>query len=286
MTVIDLDALPDPTAVRAAYLAAEPFPHAVIDGLLRPDAYRAAAASFPGVDGPHWTNYVHVNERKFGNPHPETWGAPLRDVADALMSPPFVRFLEELTGIDALLADPDFDGGGLHRSVDGGFLNVHADFTAHHSRPRWRRRVNVLLYFNEDWSPAYRGDLELWDSSMRQRVATVAPIANRMVVFSTDERSFHGHPEPLRLPPGAARRSLALYYFTEEQAVQPRSTAYRSRPGDGVRRPLIWADAQILRAYDRTKRRLGLSDDVASRLLGRVTPRRPRRIRTRPRDSR
>ena len=51
------------------------------------------------------------------------------------------------------MADDAMDGGGLHRSLAGGFLNVHADFTAHHSKPQWRRRVNLLLYLNPDLGP-------------------------------------------------------------------------------------------------------------------------------------
>ena len=37
----------------------------------------------------------------------------------------------------------------------GGFLNIHADFTVHPLKPAWRRRVNILLYFNEKWPEAY-----------------------------------------------------------------------------------------------------------------------------------
>jgi hypothetical protein len=39
-----------------------------------------------------------------------------------------IRFLEELTGIEKLIPDPHFTGGGLHQIVGGGSLDVHADF--------------------------------------------------------------------------------------------------------------------------------------------------------------
>ncbi len=41
-------------------------------------------------------------------------------------------------------------------------------------------------------------------------------MANRVLIFTTDGTSFHGHPEPMRCPEGVARRSLALYYFSVE----------------------------------------------------------------------
>jgi hypothetical protein len=67
-------------------------------------------------------------------------------VADELNSPEFVEWLSELTGIPGLIADTDLEGGGLHQSGRGGFLNIHADFTMHHYHKHWRRRVNLILY--------------------------------------------------------------------------------------------------------------------------------------------
>ena len=39
-------------------------------------------------------------------------------------------------------------------------------------------------------------------------------MCNRAVVFNTTDWSWHGHPEPLRCPPGWTRRSIALYYYS------------------------------------------------------------------------
>jgi hypothetical protein len=71
----------------------------------------------------------------------------------------------------------------------------------------------------------------------------------------------------MRCPEGVARRSLALYYFTREEDPMVRSTEYRARPGDGLHGVMIYADKQMLRGYDWAKRRLGVSDQTASRLL-------------------
>ena len=95
-----------------------------------------------------------------------------------------------------------------------------------------------------------------------------------MLLFTTDSHSYHGHPEALRFPPGKARRSLALYYFTIEDHVEHHSTDYRSRPGDGARGVLIYLDKKALAVYDALKRRLHLSDGVVSRTLGALSRRR------------
>ncbi len=160
------------------------------------------------------------------------------------------------------MADPSLEGAGLHQTRAGGFLNIHADFTVHPHERHWHRRVNLLVYLNEDWHPEYGGDLELWSRDMRTRVEVVAPIANRAVVFTTGADTWHGHPDPLRCPPDRARRSLAIYYYTVEEAPLARSTEYRARPGDGVKAAVIWLDKELVRAYDWVKRRVGLSDRV------------------------
>ncbi len=277
--VLDLPALeaalPD---LRNRYAEARPFPHIVLDDFLVPEIAKQAIEEFPDVDADSWINYLHVNERKFANLDPSTWSPALQDVLRVLESPRFIEFLSALTGIDDLFVDDGLEGAGLHTSVAGGYLNIHADFTVHPRHRHWRRRVNLLLYLNRaDWSPAYGGELELWSTDMERCEARIAPVGNRVVIFNTDEDSFHGHPDPLRCPPNAARRSMALYYFTEEDNPYVRSTEYRARPGDGRKGIWIFLDKQALRTYDRLKRRLKLHDDSAGRLLRRFERLRRRR---------
>jgi Rps23 Pro-64 3,4-dihydroxylase Tpa1-like proline 4-hydroxylase len=256
------------------YRTAAPFPHLVLDDLLPAEVAERAAQEHASLPDEVWRAYVHLNERKYAHNDPRAWGPTLRAVTEQLNDPPFLRLLERLTGIDHLLPDPDLDGAGLHRSGRGGFLNVHADFTAHHRDPTLRRRVNLLLFLNPGWQPAWGGALELWSRDMTACVASIEPRANRIVVFNTDETAFHGHPDPLRCPPEVQRRSLALYYFTAERAVDVRSTNYRPRPGDGLRSVGIRLDSGALRAYDRVKRRFQLNDALVSRWSSRLLRRR------------
>jgi hypothetical protein len=266
--VLDLSSLERGCArLHAEYRAAEPYPHIVIDDFLQPDVVKSAMSEFPSLDPEQWTNYVHVNERKFSNTDPSTWGPTLQRILEELNSDRFVRFVSQLIGVDDLMADPELEGGGLHQSTRGGFLNIHADFTVHPHHRNWQRRANLLLYLNDEWLPEYGGDLELWDADMKRCVKKVSPIANRALIFTTDPTSFHGHPEPMGCPEGVSRRSLALYYFSVETDPMVRSTEYRPRPGDGARSILITADKHLLRTYDWVKRRFGISDQTASRLL-------------------
>lgn len=276
--ILDLDSL---RAVlpesRVRYAEAEPFPHIVIDDVLTPDAFAAVVKEFPGIRDEFWKAYLHVNEAKYSNTEADSWSPALRDAAEALTSPAFVDYLEELTGIGGLMSDWAMDGGGLHQTLRGGHLNIHTDFSTHHQHENWARRVNVLLYLNENWEDDWGGKLELWDKDMAACQDQVTPRGNRMLVFTTSDISYHGHPDGLTCPDDVARRSIALYYFTEEEKPVRRATHYRARPEDGLKRVAIAADRIVLNLYDRAKRRLGLSDDVAHRVLRRIERTRKRR---------
>ncbi len=279
--VMDLDRLEAQLPeLRNRYRRAAPFPHLVLDGFLPAAVAEQAMEEFPPLDPQRWNHYIHANERKFSHTDPATWGPTLRAILHELNSPRFVAFIGALTGFDGLFPDPTLEGGGLHQSTTGGFLNIHADFTVHPHHRRWERRANLLLYLNDEWKPEYGGDLELWSTDMRRCETSIAPVGNRVVIFTTSADSFHGHPTPMRCPPGTARRSLALYYFTEEEHPVVRSTEYRARPGDGLRSLLIYADKQTLRGYDWAKRHLGVSDQAASAVMRRLADvgrrRRPR----------
>ncbi|MGA2837611.1 MAG: 2OG-Fe(II) oxygenase [Acidimicrobiales bacterium] len=267
--ILDLDALERNVGeLHDRYMAAEPYPHMVFDDFFAPEAIKAAIDEFPPLDPTEWNNYVHANERKFSNTDPATWGPTLQTILAVLNSPRFVAFVGELIGVDNLVPDPTLEGGGLHQSPRGGFLNMHADFTVHPHNRKLQRRANILLYLNPDWEPEYGGALEIWSRDMRECVEKVDPIANRVLIFSTEKDSYHGHPDPMTCPEGMTRRSMALYYFSVEDDPVVRSTEYRARPDDGgLHSVVIWADKQVLRSYDWAKRHLGLSDEFAQKVL-------------------
>ena len=143
----------------------------------------------------------------------------------------FVNFLEQLTGISGLIPDPHFFGGGMHTIEAGGYLRVHADFN-HYPRLDLERRINALLYLNRDWQDEWGGHLELW-RTVAARELSIAPIFNRLVIFSITDTAYHGHPNPLETPPGVARRSLALYYYSVDRPTDERTEAHSTLAAGG-----------------------------------------------------
>jgi hypothetical protein len=257
--------------LRREFRENQPYPHVHLKEFLDADVAAEMSTEFPGLATDAWTRYKHPNENKLGLAKRSLFPQLLGDVVDELNSAPFVHWLSQLTGIPNLVSDDMLEGGGLHQSGTGGFLNVHTDFSNHHYHKNWRRQVNLILYLNPGWQEPWGGALELWDRDMRRCVTKVPPLFNEALIFRTDEISYHGFPDPLRCPEGESRKSLALYYYTVESgdAVKVHSTNYRPRPQDGtLKSGMIWLDKQAVDLYSRAKARFGFSDQFASKILG------------------
>jgi hypothetical protein len=223
-------------AHRAAFEGAQPFPHVVLDGVLNPEMLDIVLRDFPPVTSSAWKEYISHHERKLEAQGEDKLSNDICAVLYQFNSAPFLRFLEALTGIPRLLPDPYFDGGGLHQIQAGGKLGVHADFSRQPTL-KLQRRLNILIYLNKEWETSYGGELELWNRDMTACVRRVEPIFNRMVVFRVTDDAYHGHPEPLRCPPGVTRKSIALYYYTTDRPAgetleRRNTTLFKLRPGD------------------------------------------------------
>lgn len=222
-------------AAGPAYASAAPFPHAVFDGLLPADLLRAVLTEFP--DAPSMsTQFNSAHEFKSAENDWNRFGPAARELVGELNSGAFLESLTALTGIETLIADACLEGGGMHQIVAGGKLDVHADFTHHPNG--LDRRLNVLVYLNEDWDPQWAGQLQLWERDRSGCAAQIDPIFGRVVVFSTLADSFHGHPEPLRTPEGVTRRSMAFYYYSNGRPEQITPSSTRWASGDETRRGL------------------------------------------------
>jgi len=212
------------------YKSAQPFPHIIIDGLVDDEVLALCLDEFPEIDrsGP---GYHRNQENLKFEIKPEALSPRGRSFFYSLNSQPFLGFLEGLSGIQGLIPDPYFIGGGFHAVVQGGHLNIHADFN-HHQLLNLERRINVLIYLNRDWKEDYGGCLELWDSGMHRCYERIVPLFNRCVIFNTSSDSFHGNPEPVNHPLGIPRRSIALYYYTAtwDRSRREHTTSFQVRP--------------------------------------------------------
>ncbi|HSC86651.1 MAG TPA: 2OG-Fe(II) oxygenase [Polyangiaceae bacterium] len=258
--------------MRERFLKAQPFPFLAVDDFLEPEFARAMAASYPSFEDASSLGHVFnaVNEkRKVQITNPESFPEPVQQFAALAASEEFREFLSKVSGIDDLRWDDSYSGAGMHMTASSGRLDVHVDFNRLEQKG-WYRRLNLLLFLNEGWQDEWGGRLELWNADVTKCAHSFQPIFNRMVLFETSDISYHGV-TPIKCPPAIARRSFALYFYTEQppagvDADKQHSTIFRSRPNEFMRgyvlMPLSSASWALRSAYrtmrSRTAQLLGL----------------------------
>ena len=250
------------------YQQAAPYPHIVLENFLNNSTLEDCLEEFKELNKTDaWINYFHYNEKKKGLNKLGMLPPSIRKTIEELNSPEFIQFLSTLTGIKNLRGDDMLEGGGIHQSGKGGFLNIHADFTVHPHHAHWQRRINVLVYLNKGWQDEWGGKLELWDKEVKKCEKKLSPTFNRCVIFNTDADSYHGHPEPTTCPENEYRRSIALYYYTIEKNPFRRATFYKARPGEKTKEIMVNLDNAMIAVYTRMKGWLGSNDKIASSFL-------------------
>lgn len=218
------------------YLENKPFPHIVFDNFFNNEIIEDVLSDFPKDLKNIGIKYDNAQEKKIASDSAATISSKTNNLISFLNSYKFLNFLNNLTGIkENLIPDPYLWGGGYHELKDEGYLNVHADFNMH-PKLKLNRRINLLIYLNKNWEENYGGSLELWDKEMKTCVKKIIPIFNRVVIFNTNDFSYHGNPEKIRHPEKISRKSIALYYYsngrpkTEINEEIAHSTLFQKRP--------------------------------------------------------
>jgi len=234
--VIDYERLEKEAADHAQrFRAARPTPHLVLDGFLRPEVAERAHAAFPGLalmDALHDFRQDKAQDPELGKFDPLFSTL----IFEHLHSPRLLAWLRAVSGFEGLRADPRLYASGLAQGGDGSFLNVHIDNSSHPVEP-WYRRLNLLVYLNPRWEEAKGGQLELWSEDMKESVF-IPPVHNRMLLFATHRRSWHGY-RRVNTPDGDTRKSINIYYFSDqspEETTYYHVTSFRGRRGEWLNR--------------------------------------------------
>lgn len=221
----------------AQFRDAKPFRHVVMDGFFEPAFAEALLAEFPPFERGDAMSENGTLGNKSTVEKIRELGSRFEALDEAIQGRAFLDVIGRITGIDDLLYDPWYFGGGTHENRHGQDLDPHIDFNRHPVEP-WHRRLNLIVYLNREWEDDWGGSLELHSDprSDQDQVTLVTPLFNRAVIFETTETSWHGFrridlPEDRR---DVSRKSIALYFYSVDrpaaELADTHSTVYVDRP--------------------------------------------------------
>ena len=205
--------------LRKKYSKNSPFPNIVIDNFFNKLTYKNILKAFPNPRSAIWkmpsnshTVKKKVTKRVKLDLKEYLFSENQKKILRELNSSLFLNFLEKLSGIEGLIPDPYFAEASFACALNGGKLDIHADFS-HHDKLKLERRLNVLIYLNDNWKKEYKGSLNLYDKKLNLK-KKIFPIGNRLLVFTTSNTSFHGYPETIKAKNNIYRKSINMYYYT------------------------------------------------------------------------
>ena len=145
----------------------------------------------------------------------------LKTMLSCFKSEIFVKFIAEVTDSPDLLPDYDDWGAGVQQTIRGGYLKKHIDSPYKDSARNLFRRINTIFYLNSNWNDSYNGNLEIWDDDKKlEPLFSIKPVINRLIIFETSSFSWHGHTKPLQCPEGMTRKSIAQFYYSQDNGMQ------------------------------------------------------------------
>ncbi len=200
---------------------AEPFPHLVIDNFIDEKDAKIISDVFPSDNSINWNihgsgpNADRKNFRgiKLQCSDENEFPDEIKRLMNEFNSQGFLYFLQKLTDVEYIFGDPYYNGCGLHSTGRGGRLMIHADVNRYPYPSLADQYLNCILYVSENWQDHWGGELELWDKNVKKCIKSIEPKFNRLVIFRTDRKAFHGHPLPIECPDEARRNSLATYFY-------------------------------------------------------------------------
>ncbi|MEO0369236.1 MAG: 2OG-Fe(II) oxygenase [Pseudomonadota bacterium] len=202
---------------------ARPFKHIVVDGFFDEALANRLLGDFPEF-------CVGKSKDEFGRPSKKHTVTEVDKISseystlnENLSSPEFLKLIEQITRIQNLIFDPSYYGGGTHDNHSGQGMYPHVDFNLLdiEGAGEVHRRINAIIYLNPVWEETWGGVLELhsnpWNPESNE-VIKITPSWNKLVLFETNEYSWHGfQPVSSSLPEGVSRKSFALYLYTKER---------------------------------------------------------------------
>lgn len=211
------------TVTPEEYQSTKPYPHIFMDNFLKEDIAHQVQQEILDLDLSNFDRYDNPFEQKYTLRDKDKYPTSLKSLMVRLTSTEFVQELSHIVGYN-LINDPDRNFWGVHVYKPGDKLDIHVD-AGKHPRQDLKKQVTLGIYLSSNWKESYGCHLEVWDgdnsksdnAKIHKCITKIAPMFNRLVVFTCDDNSWHGNPIPCDSPDDARRIFVTLSYLSNNQ---------------------------------------------------------------------
>jgi len=213
-------------------LQSTPFPYGKMDDFLDQTFALNIQEEILSIPQEDWDRYDNPFEQKYTLRDKFAFPSCLRELFSELTSDDFVWY--------DLKLDKTRNFWGVHTYGPGDKLDIHVDAGLHPTQGL-KKQVTLGIYLSYEWKEEYGCKLEIWngenassnDAKIIEKVDSIAPLFNRLILFTCNDYAWHGNPEPANCPIESKRIFITLSYLSENFEDKNKRTKafFVARPG-------------------------------------------------------
>lgn len=218
-----------------------PFPHMFQDNFLENNIALRLQNEILAIDDKEWDRYSNCFEQKFTLRDKYNFPPLLMELFNKFTSETFIKELSNICGYELIL-DTTRNFWGVHKYNKGDKLDIHVD-AGYHPTLSLKKQITVGLYLSYNYTEDNKCALEIWNGEnvtipnckLINKVNEIAPLFNRFIMFTCNDISWHGNPEPLNTDdPTCKRIFITISYLSTNNTDknQYKKAYFIARPND------------------------------------------------------
>lgn len=194
-----------------------PFPYMKQDNFLDVNFANILQEEILNIAESDWDRYNNPFEQKYTLRDKYNFPPNLTLLFEELQSEHFITKLSTLCGYKLILDDTR-NFWGVHKYDSGDKLDIHTDAGLHPIN-KLKKQLTLGIYLSSNWKKEYGCELEIWKgdkNTISKKVDSIEPYFNRLIIFTCNDYSWHGNPEPVTCIDNTTKRIfITISYLSE-----------------------------------------------------------------------
>lgn len=195
--------------------------YCIIDNILDDNYLKQIMSEIINSSKDNWDRYENPFEKKFTWRNKNNLPPLCKELFDSLHNKEFIEFLSEFTGYK-LQEDKSKNWWGIHTFQNGDKLDIHVD-AGRHPENNLKKIITLGIYISNNWNKECGGEIDFWtgdnssnnDAKIYEKIISIEPKFNRMVIFENNDYSWHGASTPCVCNENQHRIFLTCSYLTD-----------------------------------------------------------------------